>query len=399
VDGSSRSDSRRRLVVLLGAGASVEAGLLTSRDLTEKIYNDIAARRGSEYALILGYVIAKLKTRNAKIGKSPYEPIEVEELFDALSILFRRDQSLLSEFVERWDTTIAEHFVSYDTNAIERALEAIVSRIVQRSSRGGFSLSGFSSDFSNLAKALQPKSSISQPTNRFYDPQQPFFDALIKNLSVDPAKLSYLYPLLQSDEIALIATLNYDLGVETAAGQIGKEIDYGLDHWQRMKRVEWNRKPSIRLLKLHGSINWTGAAENVKVSSVGVEDRERRVMIFGGTENKLSSAGPFLQFLYRFERSLFTSGRLLVVGYSFRDPHINAVLRRWYLTRNKAEIAIINPTPPNLWEVGFAPTGGELSLGGGRKKRLQPVRFIEEPASEGIRQFFDQPTLALEAAQ
>jgi hypothetical protein len=380
----------------------VEAGLLTSRDLTERIYNDVAGNQRSAYALILGYVISKLKSRNAKQGKSPYEPIEVEELFDALSVLFKRDQSLLSEFVERWDSTIAEHFVFYDTRAIESAMNRIVSRIEARGrvgSRASFSLSSFGSDFSELASALQPKSSLNQPARAYANPQQPFFEALIRHLSVDDMRVKYLQPILQSEQTKLIATLNYDLALETAANQIGLEVDYGLDKWEKLKRVEWNRKSAVRMLKLHGSINWTGNAEDVKVRRDEIKPHERRVMIFGGAENKLSSAGPFLQFLYRFERSLFSAGRLLIIGYSFRDPHINAVLRRWYLTRGGAKMAVVDPGLPNLWHLGFAPTGGELNLGSGRSKKLPQIRLIEKVASVGIREYFSEPTLELDPAE
>jgi hypothetical protein len=122
-------------------------------------------------------------------------------------------------------------------------------------------------------------------------------------------------------------------------------------------------------------------------------------MIFGGAENKLSSAGPFLQFLYRFERSLFSAGRLLIIGYSFRDPHINAVLRRWYLTRGGAKMAVVDPGLPNLWHLGFAPTGGELNLGSGRSKKLPQIRLIEKVASVGIREYFSEPTLELDPAE
>jgi hypothetical protein len=204
---------------------------------------------------------------------------------------------------------------------------------------------------------------------------------------------------VRSDKTKLIATLNYDLAIENAAQQVGEEVDYGLDQWEKQKRVEWNRRSAVRLLKLHGSINWTGDSENVKVRTDEIKAYERRVMIFGGTENKLSSEGPFLQFLYRFERSLFSNGSLLVVGYSFRDPHINAVLRRWYLTRQKAEITVIDPAPPNLWQLGFAPSGGELSLAGGRSRKLPPIQVISKKASEGILEYFEQPSLQLEAAQ
>src|SRR5947209_14328875 len=130
---TGRADEKRDqlqepVVALLGAGSSVDAGLLTSARLTEAIYSDFASNRHqSEYAHLLAYVISKLQTRNAKLGLSPYRPIDVEELFDALRILFRRDQLLVSEFVERWDGTISDHFQKFDVRAIKAALSPLIS--------------------------------------------------------------------------------------------------------------------------------------------------------------------------------------------------------------------------------------------------------------------------------
>jgi len=314
-------------------------------------------------------------------------------------MLFRRDKLLVSEFVERWDPTISEHFVGFDTRAIESALEQIVSRVTATSSRSSFRASISSHYYEALAKALQPKSRFERPRQGFSDPQQPFFDALLGHLEVDVAKLAYLHPILDIERTKLVATLNYDLAVEKAAEQVGVEVDYGLDSWERQKRVDWRRKPCLRLLKLHGSVNWTGHAEQVKVRTDKIGPYERRLMIFGGTENKLSSAGPFLQFLYRFERSLFNTGALLVVGYSFRDPHINAVLQRWRLTRSNTEMTVVDPTPPDLWQLGFPTSGGKLRTTEGRTKRMAPVTLINQTASVGIGEFFNQPALDFASAK
>src|SRR4051812_10280754 len=123
---SERSVSKK-FVVLLGAGASVEAGLSTSAQLTERIYQDISASRmTSEYARALGYVISRLQVRNTKMGLSPYHPIEIEELFDALNLLYRRDSLLISEFVERWDSSVEKHYQKFDHRAIESSLNNVV---------------------------------------------------------------------------------------------------------------------------------------------------------------------------------------------------------------------------------------------------------------------------------
>lgn len=99
---------KNKIVVLLGAGASVDAGLPTSQNLTQIIYDDIQGSRlqKSAESRLLGYVISRLQARNTRLGRSPYDPIEVEELFDALNSLANKDSLLVSEFVERWDRSL-----------------------------------------------------------------------------------------------------------------------------------------------------------------------------------------------------------------------------------------------------------------------------------------------------
>ena len=48
-----------------------------------------------------------------------------------------------------------------------------------------------------------------------------------------------------------------------------------------------------------------------------------------GQGNKLRSEGPFMAMLMEFERQVGAARNLVVIGYSFRDAHVNAVIRRW----------------------------------------------------------------------
>jgi hypothetical protein len=49
---------------------------------------------------------------------------------------------------------------------------------------------------------------------------------------------------------------------------------------------------------------------------------------FGGA-NKLTAEGPFLALLSKFDEHLNQQRNLVVIGYSFRDPHINHCIVRW----------------------------------------------------------------------
>ena len=63
--------------------------------------------------------------------------------------------------------------------------------------------------------------------------------------------------MLEANDTNHIATLNYDLGVETAA-QLGElSVDTGITKWRGGLRWRWDLdNPDVKLLKLHGSLNW-----------------------------------------------------------------------------------------------------------------------------------------------
>ncbi len=78
--------------------------------------------------------------------------------------------------------------------------------------------------------------------------------------------------------------------------------------------------------------------------------------IIFGRDEKLQPTGPFLDLLYAFKNALNTASRLVVVGASFRDEHINEPIK-WWLNRSRShEIYIVDkyfpdegdPTDPSL---------------------------------------------------
>jgi hypothetical protein len=142
--------------------------------------------------------------------------------------------------------------------------------------------------------------------------------------------------------------LNYDRSIEQAAEHLGIPV-----------RAEPPEKPDprffqsegVRLLKLHGSIDWawddtdgergTMTQHRVRRVEAGDTSSGRPALVFG-SRAKLQAEGPFLALLAQFEEALSWSRRVIVVGYSFRDPHINEMIRRW--TMESGEIIIVDPS-------------------------------------------------------
>jgi len=64
--------------------------------------------------------------------------------------------------------------------------------------------------------------------------------------------------------------------------------------------------------------------------------------VFGARE-KLQAQGPFLDLLAQFSAALQQSQHLVVVGYSFRDEHVNEYISRWVLGDDSRVVTVINP--------------------------------------------------------
>ena len=67
---------------------------------------------------------------------------------------------------------------------------------------------------------------------------------------------------------------------------------------------------------------------------------ESLAVLFGGG-NKLTAEGPFMDLVYKFKRLLWKRQHLIVIGYSFRDDHINHIIEHWFNVKQNAKITVV----------------------------------------------------------
>lgn len=156
--------------------------------------------------------------------------------------------------------------------------------------------------------------------------------------------------------------------------------DYGLSEWPEGKVVKFHGK-SLKLAKLHGSINWRKEADEIEFDDG--QGGWNRALIFGGQSEKLTPDGPFLQLRYQFEQALRGTNKLGVIGYSFQDAHLNALIRVWLATRTRAKLVVLSPQPSILQTRKI----GELQnirLSRGLKNFTVEAVHIQKSAASGI---------------
>jgi len=178
-----------------------------------------------------------------------------------------------------------------------------------------------------------------------------------------PSSTDYLQSLV---ELAIqqpggldIATLNYDTTVESVADRLGVHVDTGMSRWRPGEPIDFSlRNQTINLMKIHGSVNWSRSTDNrnrpegfpfvqhVYVDGADPLTNENPVIIIGDRE-KLTAEGPTLALMRAFEEALARADRLVVVGYSFGDDHINTVIRNWLGARSSPTLTILDPGWPD----------------------------------------------------
>lgn len=443
-----------REMVLLGAGASEKAGVPTAYEMTPKLLKLFDQAWGEDrFSWVLHCVVGGLLFQQGIKGRNPFDGINVEDVFNAIDLLSRRDEADVAAFVSSWhpvaaeldtvpmthltryarvlreatirsvadelDATLERAFASWDRK-ITGAAETAAGRAGSKYSVGGAiseaiheGLNGLRSGTwaidDNFEAAFREASSPETRRGRgwvFTETTKRMTAKLVEIVWIqDVTKVTYLKPLLnhsQNDGLT-IATLNYDNAIELAAAEAGTPVTTGIGDWLETGRFPRTPGRGVLLLKLHGSIDWEAKEEPggrggpfpflavEKVSPTTMKQRGFRPAVVFGYRNKLTTKGPFLELLRAFERELKKTDRLTTIGYSFRDEHIDEFIAQWLNTKPQAKLRVIDIRHPERSEVRFARA---------LKMRLQDrLEVIEAPASEGIAQCFGSPEVPAHETQ
>lgn len=417
-------------VILLGAGASVEAGVPSAYKMTEEIierFNNERSYNLREYAKVLNFVVGGLLFDAGKRNNNPLtNGVNVEDLFNAVLLLSERNTLEVSPFVGSWDSMIkafdkttpstprldkllkliqlnVEKQVRYalsqnpssssSLNKIDKSLEnnvkktieaitknrsmnlssndsvgrAVAEYIKELSKKWSDNLkpnsSGSNSDldkeFRQLVMQLEQKPAEGQ---KFKQTAEQMISMLKDLVWIEDAeRVKYLTPLLNKVRDGgrlVIATLNYDNGIELISEANSIPCNTGIDTWSQKGIFDF-AADGINLIKLHGSIDWSWqqdvqTAERLmphsiirRVETDAFKNNFERPAVIFGQRNKLTAEGPFLDLLRQFQNELDKSTVLTVIGYSLRDVHVNTYISKWLNEAADKKIRIVDPNFEN----------------------------------------------------
>jgi hypothetical protein len=377
-DPSQRSG---RTAVLLGAGASRDAGLPLTESLAQRLVESFddeleasdqyEKREQGPVVRALHIVYGAMVAHATEQGASPLSAVNVERLVSAVRLLRDRRTHEAAPFVDSWRGSV-EEVDDHPLPLNDRAL----SKHVGFKRDLSFEISGLANDIATIAKAV-----TSPGDGAVFRRLE---DQLLRRICLllsTPGDVQYLFPLVelaQRQKGGLdITTLNYDRTVEIAAAMKSVPIDTGMGRWSPGQPLVFTpTNGQINLIKPHGSVDWvrvSGTAERPlkgqplvrhayridfqQSSVVSRWVRESPLIVIGDRE-KLETDGPTLPLMRAFEESLHRAQNLVVVGYSFGDEHVNTVIRNWLIADDARTITVLDPN----WRGGRFAIGHEAEL-------------------------------------
>lgn len=345
-----------QVVFLLGAGASLDAGIPNAAQLTKRMLDELNSENrthGSRvHALALNYVVAALQLHEVKKGATADQLPNIEHVVSAVEMLSEREDVELTPFVSAWDGYLG---------LVE---ELDPPPATWASLRNG----GPSSEATTLIAALAGI----RDESRYRQLHRILLRLLRSTLEVpEGADLSYLRPMVElgRNGQVVIATLNYDLAIEHVSRSLGVPCSTGIDDWARRWQLEWPQR-GVKLIKLHGSIDWNREVFDPSMergemglpqtilrtagSQADVDDpydlpSDPIPLVVYGRREKLRSEGPFLDLRAEFVKELKRASHLVVVGYGFGDEHVNSLITHWINSDSARRLVVLDPDFPINW--------------------------------------------------
>lgn len=348
------------IVVLLGAGASAPQ-LPVSTELTDLVVGHLDTVYPVNDESNIGRTWHEVRRRLAGVTN-------IEEYFAAIDALSKRDTAISRFWVDEW-----AEFPSMSTDPAQPPT-------VQ---------------YAAVLLAHQVRITVMQ----------------ILTARSGTADVSYLRPLVSAPLQGIIST-NYDLLIERAADASGVQYSTGAALWDGGIRWFNERHPegALKLLKVHGSLNWRTSREIIgsPLPILGIDEfsvgQRAPANVFAidvsifGLGNKLRSDRAYPALVREIDELLLGAKLLVAIGSSFSDVHITEPIRRWAALNPGAKIIIVDPyrthslqphTPlgelqQGLWDgSGFGDEPGMVN-----HDRINRLRFVRKTASEGIAELF-----------
>ncbi|WP_158920954.1 SIR2 family protein [Acidisphaera sp. S103] len=277
------------VLVLLGAGASVDAGIPHSADMVSQIEAALE-NEWAEFKHLYNYVRSAIFYAEGIAGRYAKDVnYNIERLVQSLDELARREDHPLYPFVGAWNPRLLQVAGPSFEN-----IQPFRTKVLEKLRRDWLEIRNYES--------------------------ARYFEGLFR------FQKDLNFPLR-------VFTLNYDMCVERTYDAFYRELpERGFDKVTRLWSHELLEESApdeknFYLYKLHGSVDWVKADDEKltfsdSTANIKVDDGQ----IIFGVIYKLQYVDPFLFLMYQLRRQSLAARLLLVIGYGFADEHVNAIL-------------------------------------------------------------------------
>jgi len=280
------------IILLLGAGASVDAGVPSSPMMIDDIERLLKTPEWNRFEKLYHQIKSAIYYKEGIKGRFNTDiSYNIETLVNTLTELERNEDHPIYPFIATWNSRLLA-YAGHDFEHLR-----------------AFRL--------EILKALKNWVQLENRKSAEYYGGLKQFQRVLQ------------FPLK-------VFSLNYDLCVEELHSESFRVetgfADVGESRWEWKRFDETNPEaepPEVFLYKMHGSINWKrDEAENlICVHHCGNIAPEQMQVIFG-RDFKLEAADPYLFFAFEFRRCSLDARGIVSIGYGFGDEHINKMLKQ-----------------------------------------------------------------------
>lgn len=307
-------DAFDRTLFFLGAGASIDAGCRSSKqmllDLDKRISLFGDTNKEARYRDIYKFILAALSFKNTFENPHRQLNVNIEDFVMVLRQLANRDFIIPGPIVGSWNERISRWEYSEPevfTNYISFIRKILIEEWVQHDIRASRKL------------------------------------------------LSPWIELLQEPDVTAIDlfSLNYDLVFESTLNTGTKIVvnnGFSKGAW-----IDFNKKDGmpceedskVDIYKLHGSLDWvydpnTESVKHERMETMDYSSEAKPFIIFG-TDSKMISFDPFLSLLSSFKEKLREKSLYVIIGYSFFDRYINNLIIQQLAANPNKKMLVVNP--------------------------------------------------------
>ncbi len=363
------------MLVLLGAGASAAVGFPTSLRLIETLLEEERLIQAPQHRRALYYVYHRLAAQAAADGRGEAPTIDVERVLTVLEQLAEFDTLPIAPFTAGLSREIGAFGVERTSGMVDSRLADAIGK-AERDARNN--PRHLTREIEKFRRAVVHEAGTTSPSALFQSVRRSLVDAMVVYLSRPASTLEPFAPfasLIRSGRIATVASLNFDTTLEQWLDS--NDIAYELPGAKPSRAPAPGR---LSVLKLHGSVDWK-------------EGPYQEPALILGEGNKLRAEGPFLDLFIQFRQASIEATRILVVGYSFRDQHINTVLASWLAEDVSREIDLIDPDPilaGFIRNANMQRHSAHLQLHGAAAEPADAINLIPAKMEDGLPEYCER---------